>query len=288
METVKRKYRIMALLYHPDKNPAVDAQSRFQDIHSAYEYLTDYLQGEDGDNIHVEPSATPEYKDILLQFLRGISEMSGSGSINSNTIFYYIMQKITEKCEEASLELLGKLNKDLLVKTYDILYKYSIVFRISEDFVRKVQNMVEDRMKRDECIILNPTLEDLFAKNIYKLVVGDQTLLIPLWQHELVYEIGGADIYVKCIPILPDDYMIDSDNNLLIELRYMVSDLLNMENITIMVGDKSFTIPVCNIRIMRWQKIVIRGVGIPRIVGCGDALFNIDQLSDIILELHLS
>jgi len=275
---------MMALLYHPDKNPAADAQERFQNIHSAYEYLMDYLKNECDDDTESENDDIPmhAYKDILIQFLRGISE----SGIETSTIFYNIIHKITEKCEEKSLELLEKLSKDLLLKTYDILYKYGTVFRVSEDFVLKVQKIVEDRLKHDECIILNPTLEDLFAKNIYKLVIGDQTLLIPLWHHELVYEIGGADIYVKCIPILPDDYTIDSENNLIIEQRYNICNLLDMENIKITVGDRTFIVPMEELRIVRRQKLCMSGAGIPRIVG-GD-IYNINRLGDIILDIQLS
>jgi len=282
---------MMALLYHPDKNPATDAQERFQNIHSAYEYLMNYLKhggceyDAETENDDIEKESEDEfsyaYKDILIQFLRGISE----SGLETNTIFYNVIHKITEKCEEKSLELLGKLNKDLLLKTYDILYKYSSIFRISADFVLKVQTIVEDRMKHDKCIILNPTLEDLFAKNIYKLVVGEQTLLIPLWHHELVYEIGGADLYVKCIPILPDDYTIDSENNLIIELQYNICDLLDMENIKIMVSDRKFIVPMEELRIIRRQKLCMTGAGIPRIVG-GD-IYNINRLGDIILDIQL-
>ena len=286
MGLVKRKYRIMALLYHPDKNPAADARERFQEVHAAYEFLMDYLRGEldysDGDSEEDEEGMGENlsaYKDILMQFLRSISEQ------NETSIFYSVVHKITEKCEEKSLELLGKLNKDLLVKAYDILYKYSALFRISEEFLYKVQLVVEDRMKHDECIILNPTLEDLFAKNVYKLAVGSRTLLIPLWHHELVYEIDGADLYVKCIPILPDNYTIDSENNLIIALEYNIADLLGMDDIKVLVGDRQFVVSTEEFRVVPEQQLVLSCAGIPRIMA-GD-IYNVNRLGNIILDIHL-
>ena len=36
-EIIKRQYRMLALKYHPDKNHAKDADSKFQEIQSAYE-----------------------------------------------------------------------------------------------------------------------------------------------------------------------------------------------------------------------------------------------------------
>jgi hypothetical protein len=254
------------------------------------------------------------YKNILIQFLRGIIESERISEAwknrdEINSIFYSVIHKITEKCEEKSLEILGNLNKDLLIKTYDILYKYSSIFRISDEFVLKVQKMVEDLLKNDECIILNPTLEDLFEKNIYKLIIRrdvgglcpdtsvgmrerqspgsivDTELLIPLWHHELVYEIAGVDIYVKCIPILPENYRIDSDNNIIIELEYNINELLDMTNLKLVVGNIEFIIPVEKLKISSRQTLVLNGVGIPRIINSD--IYSISKIGDIILDISL-
>lgn len=287
IKTVKRKYRMMALLYHPDKNHSDDAQEKFQEVHSAYEFLLDYLKHdnlENGMGMDIEPDQDSEfsYKDILIQFLRSISE----NNTEPNILFYNIIHKITEKCEEKSIELLDKLNKEMLLKTYDILYKYHNIFRISEDFVLKVQKIVEERLKHDECIILNPTLEDLFEYNIYKLTVGEKILPIPLWHHELVYDINGADLYVKCIPILPDDYTIDNENNLTIKLEYNIRDLLEMEEISVTVVNNQYKIPIEELRLLKRQQLLLSSTGIPRIIS-GD-IYNITKLADIILDIELS
>lgn len=286
---VKRKYRMMALLCHPDKNPAADAHERFQEVHEAYEFLMDYLKDdnlENGIGVDIDTDNQSDdlfaYKDILIKFLRSISLDTGG---EPNTILYNIIHKITEKCEEKSLELLGKLNKDMLLRTYDIIYKYRTIFRISEDFVLKVQGIVEDRLKHDECIILNPSLEDLFEHNIYKLVVGKKTLLIPLWHHELVYDNEGADLYVKNHPILSDDYMIDNENNLTIRLQYNIRDLLEMDNINVIVGKNQYKVPIEELRLLKHQKLVLTGAGIPRIIN-GD-IYNVTKLADVVLDVEL-
>ncbi|MBI3218617.1 MAG: J domain-containing protein [Bacteroidetes bacterium] len=38
---IKRAYRRLALLYHPDRNPSVDAAEKFREINEAYEALSD-------------------------------------------------------------------------------------------------------------------------------------------------------------------------------------------------------------------------------------------------------
>lgn len=40
-QTIKRTYRDLALKYHPDKNPAPEAEERFKEINEAYEVLGD-------------------------------------------------------------------------------------------------------------------------------------------------------------------------------------------------------------------------------------------------------
>ena len=40
-EVVKTSYRRKANQYHPDKNPSLDAASRFREIQEAYEVLSD-------------------------------------------------------------------------------------------------------------------------------------------------------------------------------------------------------------------------------------------------------
>lgn len=282
INTLKKKYRMMALLYHPDKNPAEDAATRFHEIHEAYEYLLQYVETSTDENMEDDVKDNTNYKEILLRFIKSITE--DDGSIQSQ-IFYTIIRRITQICEEKSLEFLEKLNKDVLIKIYDILYKYHHIFRISEIYVSKVQAILESRVKDDECIILHPTIEDLFEKNIYKLVIGSQTILIPLWQHEMVYEIDGKDVYVKCVPILPENITIDEENNVFIEIKYNIAELLETSQIMVSFGKKTYTISTDKIRVLRRQQLCLIGVGIPRIVE-GD-IFNIEKMGDIFVDLTL-
>lgn len=39
-EIIKKHYRMMALKYHPDKNKTSESPSKFQEIHNAYEFLS--------------------------------------------------------------------------------------------------------------------------------------------------------------------------------------------------------------------------------------------------------
>ena len=41
LDEVKKRFRALALQYHPDKNPGAEAQNRFVEIRKAYEYICD-------------------------------------------------------------------------------------------------------------------------------------------------------------------------------------------------------------------------------------------------------
>ena len=40
--SIKKKYKFMALKYHPDKNKSINATNKFNEIKDAYEYLMRY------------------------------------------------------------------------------------------------------------------------------------------------------------------------------------------------------------------------------------------------------
>ena len=42
---IKKKYKLLALKYHPDKNNSHNAKEKFQDIKNAYEYIMKYKKG---------------------------------------------------------------------------------------------------------------------------------------------------------------------------------------------------------------------------------------------------
>jgi DnaJ-class molecular chaperone len=79
LEELKRKYRIKALMYHPDKNKSEDAVSKFQKIQSSYEYLLKYegfTADDDYDDTDIEDdySGHPKgkYLSLLFSFLKNV------------------------------------------------------------------------------------------------------------------------------------------------------------------------------------------------------------------------
>ena len=279
---IKKQYKIMALTYHPDKNPSPDASTKFQEIHAAYECLMKHNDQDTYDSDE-EKTTIPKnsYRWVLYSFLKNVLKTE-AGSY----LFYTILEKISGLCEKNALETLEKLDKKILLKIHELLKKYKDAFHFGEDFVEKVEELIKSKLAKDECIILNPILDDLFEDNLYKLTVNGHVYIVPLWHNELVYDNSGCDIYVKCNPMLPENIEIDRDNNIHVQIKYNISDLWEKEEVNINVGRKTLVFYPRLLKIKKTQTIVLKDQGISRI-NTAD-IYDVSRRSDVYLYFTLS
>jgi len=112
---------------------------------------------------------------------------------------------------------------------------------------------------------LNPTLAHLMNKSVYYLVEHD--IYIPLWHQEICFK----NIIININPILPDNVMIDADNNIHIIITSITPD-------DFMLGGVSFSIQHCIKNIDE-----LKGKGIPRINIKN--IYDYTIISDIILHI---
>ena len=166
----------------------------------------------------------------------------------------------------------------LLISNREILY-------IPEILIEEIRKILITKTQGDERILLNPSLDDLWKDNLYKLVVCDRTYLIPLWHHELVYDNSGCDLYVKCNPILPDNVEIDENNNMMVSLEYNISDLLQMDEVYTVIGERVFSFRTDELHITKRQQIVRSGMGISRIKPKN--IYDIYAKGDVIFDILL-
>ena len=287
LATLKRQYRVNALLYHPDKNHSADAKSKFLEVQEAYQYLLKYDDYSDDDLECSEPTQVNEtvgldnYKGLLSSFIKNLVV----GEANSQ-LFSIILNRISSVCEATALDTLNKLDKHTLIKIYEIIKKYRQSMHFGEGFIQKIGTIITNRTNADECIILNPTLDDLMKNNLYKLTVNKQTYIIPLWHNELVYDNSGNDIYIKCNPMLPDNIEIDDANNIKMNVSYKITDIWGVETLYITVGTHGI-IPVvtAQLKFTANQTIIYANMGISRI-NVKD-VYDITKKSDLHLNITL-
>jgi DnaJ-class molecular chaperone len=287
IEILKKQYKLKALQYHPDKNNSPDASEKFQEINNSYQYLLKHLEfiesdDEDDDDFNDnEQEPKSGYRWVLYKFLKNILSTP-----RDNSLFYKIIQKISTSCEKKALETLEKIDKKILIKIYEIINSYKEAFHFSSDFFNKVELIIKKKIEGDECIILHPTIDDLFENNLYKLKINGEIYIIPLWHHELIYDNSGNDIYVKCFPIIDDSIYIDNNNNIHLDVKYPISSIWDKEIITIMIGKREFKIKVSSLKLTATQSIIFKDEGISKINTID--IYDITKQADIIINIQLS
>jgi hypothetical protein len=266
IDEVKKKYRMHALLYHPDKNKSPDACDKFIRIQEAYEFLTD----------NKLPSQS--YKDMLADFLNSVG---GKNPI----LVQMIINKLSQICEDKLTNIIKSIDKNTLIEVYKVLLIYKDILFISENILDDIKRILIDKSRGDEVIILNPMIDDLLGDNVYKYTIDDQIYLIPLWHRELVYDNSGNDLYVKCNPILPDNIEIDRHNNLYINVRYNITDVLGKDIITIYVGSRELNIQCNTLKIVSYQSVIFSNCGIPHIQT--KYIYDVSKRGNMIVNIHL-
>jgi hypothetical protein len=286
-EILKKNYRSLALKYHPDKNSEENAVSKFQEIQESYEYLMkykDFIDIEDNSDDDTDSEDILKnknnYKSILFSFLKNILIPD-----NRNKLFLTIFNKISTTCESNAIDILNKLDKYALIKVYEVIDNYREVLHFSEEFILKIKEIVNNKLKDDECIILNPTIDDLFENNVYKLKLNGFTYVVPLWHNELVYDNSGNDVYVKCVPILPDNIEIDEKNNIHVTCECELNKLWKEDGLTINVGKQLFYVKRDSLRLKSYQSIQFPKQGISKINTKN--MYDVSNKSDVIIEIEL-
>lgn len=249
IKKIKKAYFIQALKWHPDKNMSSDASFKFQEIKNAYDFL-----------LHNHEEKEKDYTGIIAQFIKSISgvNISFRDICTDDTVIY---------------SLFSELDYETSLKVSIFLSEYSFLLELDNDLLNKINTIIKNKVKNNS-IILEPTLENLFNNDIYKLDIGDnETYCIPLWHHNVEFDCGERKIIVKINPRLPDNITIDDDNNVHIQIA---TGQMTEESIMVCLSNKTFKVNLCN------EITCFRECGISKINT--DDLFAVDVLSDVFIH----
>ena len=180
-----------------------------------------------------------------------------------------------------SERIFEKVDKETIFKIYKFLCDHQALLHIHENVLVHVKNIILKKYDNVQIIILNPTLEDLFNCNIYKLIVEDETYFVPLWHSEIHFK--NTEIIVKCIPELPEGVEIDEENNLIIRTSLFLSSIQTLrENLKIKINNYSWEIPYANLFLKETQMFTLKGQGISKING-----YEVSEKSNIIFYISI-
>ncbi len=280
---LKKRFRILALKYHPDKNNNTEeSNEHFKKINEAYNYLrSDFDTFEIDEEEETIDESQTIYLNVLKNFIKSV--MDG----NYIDIIAKIVNDILNKGKQISLKIFEDLDKDTALNVYIFLSRYKSILYFSDELLENVKQMVIQKYDNVEIYKLNPSINDLMHNNFYKLYVQEQLYLVPLWHKESYYDGSGCEIIAICDPELPDNIKIDDDNNLIVDVEISAhNDLADMiihdETLTICIGDELFSIPLSELRLKREQYYCLKGKGL---VNVQKNLYDLSDKSDIIVKI---
>lgn len=289
---LRHQYRKYALINHPDKSVSPYACRNFTEIKSAFDFLSrycGYIDDEfDDDFVDIcVPSNRCDIDDYSRMFIDFVQSISDDMSGIQLKIFHMIIGKLSICCENSSLLLLSRIDRESLTKIRNMLYDIKDVIHISDYVLDMVDKLIREKHGEVSRVVLYPIIEDLFLHNVYILSEQGEKFIIPLWSNELVYEMAnGCDLEVACIPLNPKNVNIDDNNNIIIYTSLTIGDIFNKDFFTITLGTFDISVSMVDVRLKREQIILVRSGGIPRINP--DNVYDITVLSDLIIHLTLS
>lgn len=268
-EELRKKYHLMALKYHPDKNPNDKlAEEKFKMINESYEKLKYFV---DDDNIYLSTS----YDDHIDQVLKMCYDTLSKGNIHE------FVKIILKNCEDNSKEIIKDLEYNQLIYLLYFLKINKYFFSVSENIIDFINVTIEKKKDSGDILILKPSLYDLLNDNLYIHYNNNNKYFIPLWHSELIYD----DFVVQCIPDLPDHVYLDDKNNMHVYLNIHYDGLLYTKVIDFHLENKYYKINVSELKIVSNQIYILKNKGISEINS--DNIYDVTKRCDIIVHITL-
>jgi hypothetical protein len=222
---VRKAYLKASLKYHPDKSK--DNGEKFKEVAEAYRYLMDncnIYEMKDKSTVKTEENYDNILEEFICKFYPAYAENTWSKIFIKTTI-----KTIIQKCENVSFKVFENMQKETCKEIYDFMTNIHDLGLINQSLLDKMTQIVKEKYKNDNIILLEPSLEDLLKDKIFKLDISDNTYYVPLWHNELVFDFNFEneihDLIVKIEPELPGNIFIDHNNNIFIKEKMILDDV---------------------------------------------------------------
>ena len=292
---LNKRYRIMALKLHPDKNGNTpEATAAFQQLNAAYRMLLSNCSNEANDS---NDEAKEPYANIFMNFMKSLFKdkvncKKDGMHQNQNQVLLDLLHRIVHDYASASVNsALDSLDPSVLFQLYETLEKYNSAVSMDAGIFEEITRIIREKMKRNNIVILKPSLKDVIQNNISVLQYEGQTFYVPLWHSELHYRISDeTQLIVKCMPILPDHMSIDANNELHIDVRVDIKELLNMNKGVLRVplyDSECVELQVRELHIKSRQTIVLQNNNYGISLICATDIYDVTNKAPICVHLQL-
>ena len=171
-----------------------------------------------------------------MNFMKSLFKRKDKETNEGNQVLLDLLHRIVHNYASSSVNAaLDSLDPSVLFQLYETLEQYNSVVSMDAQIFDEITRIIREKMQNNNIIILKPSLKDVIQNNISVLHFEGQTFYVPLWHSELHYRIENPcasspttkQLIVKCMPELPEHMSIDSNNELHIDVRADIKELLN-------------------------------------------------------------
>jgi hypothetical protein len=263
---LNKRYRILALKLHPDKNANTpDATTAFQELNAAYRLLLPGADDGDATNKDAADDADNDtYSNIFMNFMKSLFKGKDRDEPDRvNPVLLDLLHRIVHDYASASVNsALDSLDPSTLFQLYETLGQYNAAVNMDARIFEEITHILREKMKNNNIIILKPSLKDILQNNISVVQFEGQTFYVPLWHSELHYRAtNGKQLIVRCMPDLPDHMSIDANNELHIDVQADIKELLNRATDVLRIplhDDACVKLAVRELHIVPRQTVVLR------------------------------
>ncbi len=273
-ECIKSAYHRLALKHHPDKGG--DPEKFKKILEAKNKLMNSYNRVPEEINYEITIS------EILLKLFNQIAPEVEWDKIFIDTT----LNEILKGCHSISLKVFSRLKKEKAIKIYEILSNYNSIFCLKVETLTEMKQIIKEKMKGDNIIILQPELSDLMNDKIYKLEIGESVHYVPLWHNELYFDVSGNDLIVQIIPNLKNNMVIGPNNDIAIDYELHLLDGFNYSSRDIVIGGEKFTINTNELKLTDQKQVfTFKNRGLLRI-NTND-IFDSSMRGDVYIAIKL-